>query len=240
MMRLNHGAIACAAVLLVMIPGAARQARAETYPKMLPIDQYLMPDRNAEIAMARSAAPPSISGDATVLVLGRNGYETAIKGKNGFVCLVERSWMSPFDFPEFWNAKMRGPICYNPPAARTVLTYTIARTKLVLAGKSKPEILAAIKTAVAGKALPVPEPGAMSYMMSRQGYLNDEARSWRPHLMFHPPKTDAAAWGANLAGSPVMLDSAHHVVPEPETIFMVGVDHWSDGTPAPGMDMHKH
>lgn len=58
--------------------------------------------------------------------------------------------------------------------------------------------------------------------------------------MFHPPKTDAAAWGANLAGSPVMLDSAHHVVPEPETIFMVGVDHWSDGTPAPGMDMHKH
>jgi len=235
MIRKSNRAIAWAAVLLVTMPGAAR---AETYPKMLPLGQYLMPDRNAEIAMARSAAPASISGNATVLVLERSGYTTAIKGKNGFVCLVERSWMSPFDFPEFWNAKMRGPICYNPPAARTVLTYTIARTKLVLAGKSKSEILAGIKAAVARKDLRAPEPGAMSYMMSRQGYLNDGVRSWMPHLMFHPPKTDAATWGANLPGSPVMQDSAHREVPEPETIFMVGVDHWSDGTPAPSMAGH--
>ena len=95
------------------------QETAASYPKMAPIDQYLMADRNAEIAMARSAAPPSISADAEVMVLGRHGYETAVKGKNGFVCLVERSWMSPFDFAQFWNPKMRGPICFNPPAVRS-------------------------------------------------------------------------------------------------------------------------
>src|SRR5580704_16469573 len=72
-------------------------------PSMAPVDQYLMADRNAEIALARSAAPKSISGDAEVLVLGRRGYETAAKGKNGFVCVVERSWMAPFDDPEFLN-----------------------------------------------------------------------------------------------------------------------------------------
>ena len=91
------------------------QASAASYPHMAPVDQYLMPDQNAETAMARSAAPASISADAEVPVLGRHGYETAVKGKNGFVCLVERSWMSPFDFAQFWNPKMRGPICFNRP-----------------------------------------------------------------------------------------------------------------------------
>ena len=108
-----------AALLVAVSAGASSAARsrenAVSYAHMAPIDQYLMTDRNAEIAMARSAAPPSISADAEVLVLGRHGYEPAVKGKNGFVCLVERSWMSPFDFAQFWNPKMRGPICFNRP-----------------------------------------------------------------------------------------------------------------------------
>jgi hypothetical protein len=114
--------IALVAFALVVMLGAWWQAQAQDaktpYPSMAPIDQYLIGDRNDEIAMARSAAPEAIAGDAKVLVLARHGYETAIKGKNGFVCLVERSWMSPFDSPEFWNPKLRGPICFNPPAAR--------------------------------------------------------------------------------------------------------------------------
>src|SRR5271168_199167 len=153
---------------------AQAQGPAASYPQMAPIDQYLMTDRDGEIAMARSAAPPAISGDAEVLVLGRHGYETAIKGKNGFVCVVERSWMSPFDFAQFWNPKMRGPICFNPPAVRSILPLTIKRTELVLAGLSKPQIIDGIK-AFAAKELPVLEPGAMCYMMSSQGYLNDSA-----------------------------------------------------------------
>ena len=133
---------------------------------MAPLDQYLIPDRDAEIALARSAAPPSISHDATVMVLGKNGYETAVKGTNGFVCVVERAWMSKFDSPEFWNPKNRSPICLNPPAARTVLPLTVMRTKLVLAGRSKEEVKEGIKAAIEKKDLPALEAGAMSYMMS--------------------------------------------------------------------------
>ena len=132
--------IALRTLALVVVLGASWQAHAQKakmpYPSKAPLDQYLMGDRNAEIAMARSAAPVTISRDAEVWVLGRHGYETAVNGKNGFVCVVERSWMSPFDAPEFWNPKLRGPICFNPPAARTILPLTFKRTELVLAGQS--------------------------------------------------------------------------------------------------------
>ena len=222
-------------IALAVMFGAARGAKAQDskipYPGMAPLEQYLMPDRNEEIKLARSAAPDSISGDAEVLVLGRHGYETAIKGKNGFACVVERSWMSPFDFPEYWNPKMRGPICFNAPAARSILPLTIKRTELVLAGLSKAQIIDGIKAFEKGE-LPVLEPGAMCYMMSSQGYLNDSAGHWLPHLMFYIPLTDPKVWGADLPGSPVMLNPQFQGVPEPITEFMISVGHWSDGTAA--------
>ena len=62
--------------------------------------------RNAEIELARSAAPASIwLRYAEVMVLGRHAYETAFKGKNGFVCMVQRSWTAGSDDPDFWNPK---------------------------------------------------------------------------------------------------------------------------------------
>jgi len=91
---------ALVAVLCAARPGRAADAKTP-YPSMAPLDQYLITDRNAEIDLARTAAPPAISRDATVMVLGRHGYETALEGKNGFVCMVERAWMGPFDSPEF-------------------------------------------------------------------------------------------------------------------------------------------
>src|SRR6476659_9985567 len=121
---------------LALALGAARHSQAQDaktpYPSMAPLEHYLMADRDAEIALARSAAPPSISRDATVMVLGRHGYETAVEGKNGFVCIVERAWMGAFDSPEFWNAKNRGPSCFNPQAARSVLPITLKRTDMAL------------------------------------------------------------------------------------------------------------
>ncbi len=228
--------IISATLLVMVLMSASLEAgsreTAASYPKMAPIDQYLIADRNAEIAMARSAAPPSISTDAEVMVLGRRGYETAVKGKNGFVCLVERSWMSPFDFAEFWNPKMRGPICFNPAAVRSILPLTFKRTELVLAGLSKAQIIEGIK-GFAAKELPPVEPGAMCYMMSTQGYLNDAAGHWVPHLMFYVPLTDPKSWGADLPGSPVMLNPQFQGAPEPITEFMIPVPTWSDGTAAP-------
>ena len=137
--------IALAFVIPVVLAASVRHARAQTekspYPSMAPLDRYLIPDRNSEIALARSAAPPSISDAAEVMVLGREGYTIAVKGTNGFLCFVERSWGAATDEPEFWNPKVRAPICFNPAAARTFAPIFLMKTKLVLAGKSKAEIL---------------------------------------------------------------------------------------------------
>jgi hypothetical protein len=202
------------------------------YPSMAPVDQYLMPDRDAEIALARSAAPDAISRDATIFVLGRHGYETAVEGKNGFVCAVERGWTAPTDNVEFWNPKNRSPICYNPPAVRSVLPLTIKRTELVLAGKTIAQIQEWEKAAYAKKDLPtILEPGAMSYMMSKEAYLTDDDGHNLAHLMFYTPVMEKAKWGADVPNSPVILLQTGP--PEPFTVFLVPTGKWSDGTRAP-------
>lgn len=196
------------------------------YPNMAPVEQYLT-ERSAEIALARSAAPDSISRDAEILYLGRHGYETAAKGKNGFVCMVLRSWTAGIDDPDFWNPKLRGPICFNPAAVRTYLPLTIKKTEWVLAGQSKAQMFASIQIAFDKKELPALESGAMSYMLSKQGYLNESVGHWHPHLMFFVPRTDAATWGGDLPGSPILTSD------DPQdrlTIFMILVPTWSDGT----------
>ena len=231
------------ALILVLILGATWQAQAQDakapYPSMAPIEQYLMTDRNAEIALARSAAPEAISRDAKILVLGRHGYETAVEGKNGFVCAVERGWMGPFngdDAASFWNPKIRGPICFNPPAAHSILPLTYKRTEMILAGKSKAQIIDALKAAYEKKELPPLEPGGMSYMMSKDQYLTDGGdHHWMAHLMFYTPLMDGAVWGADLSKSPVMLNPQFSGAPEPIDVFMVSAGRWSDGSVAPVM-----
>jgi hypothetical protein len=231
-MRIKAWAIGPACLPAILI-GAIGSAYADdtkaAYPAMAPIGQYLVANRADEIALARSAAPASISGDADVLTLGIHGYESAAKGKNGFVCMVWRSWTAGLDDPEFWNPKLRAPICLNAAAARTVLPGYLERTKWVLAGVSKPDMISRTTATVAAKTFTLPAPGAMSYMMSKQGYLGDAAGHWHPHLMFFFARTDGGAWGANLGGSPV---TAAQDDPEPTTTFFVVVPNWSDGSPA--------
>jgi hypothetical protein len=218
------------AIGLVLMPGTALGAQAQDiktlYPNMAPVGQYLM-ERNAEVALARSAAPESISKDAEIMVLGNHGYEIAENGKNGFVCLVERSWSAPINDPDFWNPKLRGPICLNAPAARSYFPLTIKKTELVLAGRSKAQMSEAMSAAFDKKELPTIESGAMCYMLSKQGYLSDSGGHWHPHLMFFVPLTDPAAWGADATGSPIL---AAKVDQDRLTIFLVPVGQWSDGT----------
>jgi hypothetical protein len=236
MRRKIRGTSALTSLLLMVVVGAAWQVNAQDaktpYPSMAPLDQYLT-ERNAEIELAKSAAPESISRDAEVMVLGRQGYEIAVKGKNGFVCMVERSWTAGIDDPDFWNPKLRAAICFNPPAARTYLPITIKKTELVLAGRSKAQMFEGIKVAFNKKELPALESGAMCYMMSKQSYLGDSAGHWHPHLMFFLPRTDAATWGADLPGSPILAgDDAQDRL----TVFLIPVGKWSDGTAAPMYD----
>jgi hypothetical protein len=226
------GGIAVKSIVLALMLGPAWHAMAQDakapYPNMAPLDQYLMVDRSSEIALARSAAPESISRDAEVLVLGRHGYEVAIKGTNGFVCIVQRSWTAPVDDPDFWNPKLRAPICFNAAAARSYLPRTIKKTDLLLAGSTKAQMIEAVAAAIDKKELPVMEPGAMCYMLSKQGYLSDRDGHWHPHLMFFVSQADPAAWGADLPGSPIL---AFNDTWERLTTFLVPVRQWSDGTP---------
>jgi hypothetical protein len=222
----------CGIALLIVLSATWRthsQAPKTPYPAMAPIDEYLM-DRSAEIALARSAAPPSISQDATVMVLGRHGYETAVEGKNGFLCIVGRSWGQGTDQPEFWNPKIRAPHCINAQATRSFAPIYLMKTRVVLAGKSKAEIAHAIATALDKKELPALEPGAMAYMMSKQQYLNDRDKSWHSHAMFYSPGDMTKSWAADDPNSPVLLAN------DPEervTVLFVIADKWSDGSPAP-------
>jgi hypothetical protein len=226
--------LAYAILASVVMVSAVRPARAQDastpYPRMAPLDQYLMTDVNSEISLARSAAPSSVSEGAEVMVLGRTGYTTAAQGRNGFLCLVERSWRAATHDRDFWNPATRSPVCFNPAAARTYVPVYLMKTRLVLAGRSKTEIVQAIAAALGKKDLSALEPGAMAYMTSKQQYLSDEAKHWHPHLMFFVPGDAAQSWGANLPNSPVMAAN------DPEeglTIFLVWVGQWSDGSAAP-------
>jgi hypothetical protein len=221
------GSILLIATLLSPIAWAQAPKASTPYPNMAPAEQYLMPDRNAEIALAKSSAPKDISDNAEVLVLDRQEYHTAVKGTNGFVCIVERSWTAGIDDKNFWNPKLRGPLCLNPPAARTYLPLTILKTKLILAGKSKAQMVAAISSALDKKELPAIEPGAMCYMLSKEGYLDDSAGHWHPHLMFFVPRTDTKTWGADVPGSPVLSSDDKE---DRLTVFLVPVQKWSDGS----------
>jgi hypothetical protein len=234
-MRTTTWAIGLAGGLAFLI-GAIGSSTAEEakspYPSMAPIAQYKV--AGDEAALARSAAPPSISDDAGVMVLGSRGYETVAKSKNGFVCIVERSWGAGFDDPGFWNPKIRGPICFNAAAARSVVPAYLERTQWILAGVSKADMAARIKSELAANTFVMPEPGAMCYMLSKQQYLSDDGGHWHPHLMFFVAHADLASWGGGLKGSPVLGAVGN---PDPVTTFFVPVAKWSDGTPA-AMAMH--
>jgi hypothetical protein len=228
--------IGLALLASALLPGAMQSAQGQAkkvpYPAMAPLSQYLMPE-NDEIALARSAAPASVSGGAEVMVLRPSGYATAVKGTNGFLCIVERSWGASTDVAEFWNPRIRGPICFNPAAAKTFAPIYLMKTRLVLSGKSKAEMVRATTTAFETGELPALAPGSMCYMQAKQQYLNDVGKSWHPHLMFFVSGDAAKSWGANLDGSPVLAtnDPEEHA-----TIFMVLVGEWSDGTPGPPIE----
>jgi hypothetical protein len=222
--------------LALTVAGSARaqDRQPRAYSAMAPTEQYRIATREDEIALARSAAPPSVSAAAKVLVLGSRGYETAVDGTNGFVCFVERSWAAGFQDAEFWNPRLRSPNCFNPPAVRSVLPQYLERTEWVLAGVSKEQMVAKARAAFANHHFVEPEANSFSFMLSKLGYVSDEAAGpWLPHVMFFVPHGQAALWGAGLDGSPVLGADG---TPYEPTVLFVPVRRWSDGSPAPPSD----
>jgi len=245
MQKKKAGAIATKGLALLVLFGAAYQTMANraiaqdaatANTRMAPVDQFLMADRDAEIALARTAAPESISRDADVMVLGRHGFETAVKGKNGFVCIVGRSWTSAAD-ADFLDPKVRVPMCVNAAAARSYLLRITKITDLALAGGTLAQVNEAMAAAVEKRELPPMAPGAMCYMMGKQGFGGNSAPHWPAHLMFFFSDTDPAAWGANLLGSPIIAvsDPQEHL-----TQFVIPTHLWSDGTEDLQAPPHVH
>jgi hypothetical protein len=227
-------------LLLLALPGLteAQAQKAAPYPVMAPVEQYLIPDVQEEVALARTAAPASISADAEVLVLTKQGYKPAAAGGNGFVCFVERSWTAGFEDGEFWNPRIRAPNCFNPPAVRSVLPQYLRRTEWVLAGATRAQAIEKARAEFATHGFIAPEAGSFSFMLSKQSYDGDAAGGpWHPHIMFFLPHGEASAWAAGLKGSPILGSDGSPVEP---TVLFVPVPHWSDGSSSLSPAEHTH
>lgn len=224
---------------VVMLGLFSSGVRAEEYTAMAPVDAYMM-DRAEEIALAQSAAPPAISKNATVLVLTRSGYATAVKGTNGFVCYVGRGFGGAPDWPERWNPRIRAAACDNPQAVRSFTPLLTMRTAMTLAGKTDGEIMARLKAALRSKEIPALAAGSICYMMSKSSYLSAYGTHNMAHVMFYVPTRDGVDWGANLPGAPVFGGTYWFLTPgheaetaslPPISVFLVGTSTFSDGTP---------
>lgn len=227
----------CLSLAWTEAASAQDPAAAPKYPSMAPVAQYLETDRAGEIALAKTAGPKAVSDDASVLVLGKDGYETAVQGTNGFTCYVGRSWEKDFDDPEFWNPNIRTPQCWNAAAVTSMLPAIRERTQWVLTGVSKDEMLARTKAEIAAHQIGVPAPGNMEFMLSKQQYISDAQPgvppNWYPHvMMFLPtgPGSVGSEFGANHPGSEIAAQNSDIM---PFTTFFVLVPKWSDGTPTP-------
>jgi hypothetical protein len=196
--------------LLIGTTAAAAHAQGK-YP---PIAEYLMP-RDAEIALARSAAPAAIADRATVKVLTAAGYEVASEGDNGAVCLVMRGFSAPTYTPApfrslVYDPAVHAPICFAAPAARTVLPYYELRTRLAIAGKHPDEIAEALQAASVKGELPRRESTTFAYMFSAHQHLASGIGAWHPHMMVFVPYADASTVGAMPFGEtlPQVTDDA--------------------------------
>jgi hypothetical protein len=149
-----------------------------------------------EIALAQSAAPPSVSSDATILVLRNDKYEEVRRGSNGVTCMVSRSLPLAIE-----------PICYDPEASRTILQMEIQRVELRLAGVSADDIEQRLAEWIGSGELAIPQRPAMAYMMSAGQILYSDAEtkvgSFYPHLHVYMPYATAEQFGG-LPGDPTI------------------------------------
>lgn len=213
------------AIVLVATTFISGSAQSEAqYP---PLSDYLMPEE-AEMALARSAAPANISDRATIKVLTASGYDVASEGDNGFVCMVMRGWTAPTYTPEqlrnlVYDPAVRAPICFDPVASRTVMPYYELRSQLAIAGMTPDEIADAVEEAYATGELPKRDGVSFAYMWSADQYLFAEAGAWHPHVMVFAPYYDNAMLGGNEFGSPLpqVTDDAG----TPFTVVVIPVDH---------------
>ena len=151
--------------------------------------------RDYEIALARSAAPATVSARARVLAFTDSGFVMADSGSNGVTCVVDRSWPQSLE-----------PHCYDAEGAASILPQSLRRTELAHRGKPADEIDRDIAAGLATGRFRLPRRPALTYMMSAAQVLYDDdgrrVGAWRPHLMMYYPYLTNAELG--LASRPDM------------------------------------
>lgn len=192
---------------------------------------YLIADRGAEVALARTAAPKGISDSASVLVLTRTGYVEAAHGTNGYTCLVQHSFDGPLNDPDFWDPATRAPECFNPPASRTVLPIMKKRAEWIMTGVSNKEISSRTRAAYASHQMVSPEAGSMVFMLSPQQHLtNGSNPHWMPHVMFFFDKSvSGTTMGVDTVAN-TLIDGSAGDPDAPFLLVFIPVRRWSDGT----------
>jgi hypothetical protein len=157
----------------------AMQAIGQELPK---IYDASMP-RDRQIALALSAAPPEVSGHATVYILGPKGYEKAREGTNGFSCFVGRHFVKPTE-------TSIEPGCFDAEGSRTILVVHLWEEELRAKGKSEAEIKADVEKGYKDGRFSHPSKMGLLYMMSSENRLpsgNGTTATFPPHLMFYAP-----------------------------------------------------
>jgi hypothetical protein len=209
---------------VIVITAALAGPVTAQYP---PFSEYLM-TRDTEIALAKSAAPAAISGRATIKVLTKSGYEVALRGDSGFVCMVMRGWAAPTYTPAqlrnlVYDSSVRAPICFDPAASRTVMPYYEMRSKLGMEGKTPDQIAEGIQQAYVKGELPRRDTVSFAYMWSADQNLGKGIGHWHPHMMIFAPYYENSMLGGNEPGShlPQVTDDSG----TPFTVVVIPVDH---------------
>ena len=201
----------------------AQSAPAMKYP---PLSGYLMA-RDAEMALAKTAAPAAMADGATIKILTKTGYEVVREGSNGAVCLVLRGFAGPTFTPApfrnlVYDPTVRAPICFTAPAAKDVLPYYELRTRLGLAGNGPDQITAGVQAAYAKGDLPKRNAVTFAYMLSGSQHLGPGIGAWHPHVMVFAPNYTNSMVGGNEFGGPLpqVTDDAG----TPFTVVVIPVD----------------
>lgn len=234
MLKRRAGVAGAAAWTILVVAAGTSGVAAQT--RLESVEPYLM-ERQAEIELARSAAPRGIGAEATVFVLTRNGYERAVRGTNGFTCFVGRGWSGiletgPADQrrvnPDVFDRGLRAPHCLNEVATKSVWPLHELRTRLLLEGHTVPEIVAETGRALRDGRLSPPVEGAFAYMMSAGQRLGN-AGAFRPHVMLYLPGATNLEWGADglSLDYPFVADGG-----EPFAIVVIPTPAFSDGSRA--------
>ncbi|MDE1467813.1 hypothetical protein [Aurantiacibacter sp. D1-12] len=220
----------------IALAAAASPAAAQEAFSITDTSGYLM-EADAEVAMARSAAPAHISDDASVLTLSADGtYQTAEEGSNGWTCFVGRSWTGPAPYVDgrrawqagHFHAELRAPQCFNAEATGSHLAMHRISTYGFMNGADSNQVDMMIGNALASGAIQPPEHGAMSYMYSPQQILQPGGQRFFPHLMLYMPYATQDDFGPRDANMTVpMVTDAGSIFAT--TVIMSPL--WSDGTP---------